>query len=63
MKRKPNPHPQSPSQARAKSIAFVARESITNHNSGCLCDVCVLRRIAYVAGWRACRVAGRKGKR
>ena len=60
---KPNPHPQSPSQARAKSITYAARESVLNHAGGCGCAVCSTRRVAYVAGWTACRVAGRKGKR
>lgn len=62
MKRKPNPHPQSDHQARAKSINYAARVSFGCHR-GCLCAYCYAKRMAFVAGWRACRVAGRKGKR
>lgn len=61
MSKTPNPHPQSPSQSRAKSVAFAARESVLGHAGACGCAVCVVRRFAFVAGWRACKVAGRKG--
>jgi disulfide bond formation protein DsbB len=65
MSKKPNPYPQSDHVVRAKSITYAALqgECYFDGERGCPCTLCVARRIAYVAGWKACRVAGRKGKR
>ena len=64
MSKTTNPYPQSDHQARAKSITYAFRNAMAlDCVRGCQCPLCVARRIAYVAGWKACRVAGRKGKK
>ncbi len=61
-KKKPDPHPMSDHQARAKSIRYAARCSL-GCRQGCLCAYCGAKRGAFVAGWRAYRMAARRGDR
>jgi len=53
----PNPFPMSDHAARARAILYSGRIAI--HINGCLCDECEMMRRAFVAGWQACRKAGR----